>query len=110
MAAQMSAMQLVDQFRQRNLSPRQEIDQEAVAQFVAGADGASREALLKVIERGRSLIERGERSRGPNGYVSLETMAVAIDCLQLQIDMEDGFARMGFDLHEIEAASKDINA
>jgi hypothetical protein len=81
MATKVTAMDLVrTNFHERGYAA-QPIDEEAVAQFLAGAEGQSREKIIAVVQRMHSMIERGERARGPKGYVSLETMATVADRL-----------------------------
>ncbi|MCC6833274.1 MAG: hypothetical protein IT200_18215 [Thermoleophilia bacterium] len=80
MATTISAMDMVQALRERGYSA-EAVDDEAVEQFVRGADAMPREKLIVVVQRMHSMIERRERARGPKGYVSLETMATAADRL-----------------------------
>lgn len=80
MATKITAMDMV-RARQARGYAAQPVDEDAVAQFVAGAEGQPREKIIVVVQRMHSMIERGERARGPKGYVSLETMATAADRL-----------------------------
>ena len=58
-----------------------EIDQAAVEQFVAGAQGQPSNQIVTVRNRMLTMIERRERARGPQGYVSIETMWAVADRL-----------------------------
>ncbi len=81
MVTTVSAMDMVKARYHDRGYDAQPVDQEAVEAFLGGADEMPREQLIKVVQRMHSMIQRGEKARGPKGMVSLETMATAADRL-----------------------------